>query len=88
MEPDRFILSSIGRNLHLVTISRGIRLWPTVIKVRHQLTRGYDHTHHSQVDDYDHVVPRDVAQAATILAVNAWQLADMPSMLPRGRKGQ
>ena len=53
-----------------------------------QLTRGYDHTHHSQVDDYDHVVPRDVAQAATILAVNAWQLADMPSMLPRGRKGQ
>ena len=52
-----------------------------------QLTRGYDHTHHSQIDDYDHVVPRDVAQAATIMAVNAWQLADMPSMLPRGKKG-
>ena len=52
-----------------------------------QLTRGYDHTHHSQVDDYDHVVPRDVAQAATIMAVNAWQLADMPAMLPRGKKG-
>ena len=53
-----------------------------------QLTRGYDHTHHSQVDDYDHVVPRDVAQAATIMAVNAWQLADTPALLPRGKKGQ
>ena len=53
-----------------------------------QLTRGYDHTHHSQVDDYDHVVPRDIAQAATIMAVNAWQLADMSSLLPRGKKGQ
>jgi carboxypeptidase Q len=53
-----------------------------------QLTRGYDHTHHSQVDDYDHVVPRDIAQAATIMAVNAWQLADTPALLPRGKKGQ
>ena len=52
-----------------------------------QLTRGYDHTHHSQIDDYDHVVPRDVAQAATIMAVNAWQLADLTEMVPRGKKG-
>lgn len=52
-----------------------------------QLTRGYDHTHHSQIDDFDHVVPRDIAQAATIMAVNAWQLADMDGLLPRGKKG-
>lgn len=52
-----------------------------------QLSRGYDFTHHSQVDDYNHVVPGDVAQAATIMAVNAWQLADMPTLLPRGKKG-
>src|SRR5215211_3364974 len=51
-----------------------------------QLTRGYNHTHHSQVDDYDHVAPQDIAQAATIMAVNAWQLADMPELLPRGPK--
>jgi carboxypeptidase Q len=51
-----------------------------------QLTRGYNHTHHSQVDDYDHVVPGDVAQAATIMAVNAWQLANLPRLLPRGPK--
>jgi len=49
-----------------------------------QLTRGYNHTHHSQVDDYDHTVPGDVAQAATIMAVNAWQFANMPQFLPRG----
>jgi hypothetical protein len=51
-----------------------------------QLTRGYNHTHHSQVDDYSHVVPGDVAQAATIMAINAWQFADMRDFLPRGPK--
>ena len=51
-----------------------------------QLTRGYDHTHHSQVDVFDHAVPSDVAQAATVMAVNAWELADLAELLPRGRK--
>ena len=51
-----------------------------------QLTRGYNHTHHSQVDDFSHTVPGDVAQAATIMAINAWQLADMREFLPRGPK--
>ncbi|HXT14883.1 MAG TPA: M20/M25/M40 family metallo-hydrolase [Gemmatimonadaceae bacterium] len=49
-----------------------------------QLTRGYNWTHHSQIDDYDNTVPGDVAQAATIMAVNAWQLADLDVLLPRG----
>jgi hypothetical protein len=48
-----------------------------------QLSRGYDHTHHSQIDDFAHTVPDDVAQAATIMAVNAWQLADLSMLLPR-----
>ncbi|HEY4306793.1 MAG TPA: M20/M25/M40 family metallo-hydrolase [Gemmatimonadaceae bacterium] len=51
-----------------------------------QVTAGYNYTHHSQVDDYNSVVPREVAQAATIMAVNAWQFADMPELLPRGKK--
>lgn len=51
-----------------------------------QLTRGYNHTHHSQVDDFNHTVPSDIAQAATIMAVNAWQFADLPQLLPRGPK--
>jgi carboxypeptidase Q len=46
---------------------------------------GYDHTHHSQVDVFDHVVPADVAQAATIMAVNALQLANLDTLLPRRR---
>jgi hypothetical protein len=48
-----------------------------------QLGKGYDHTHHSQVDVYDHAVPNDVAQAATIMAVNALQLANLSQLLPR-----
>lgn len=48
-----------------------------------QLTRGYGHTHHSQVDVFDHTAPGDIAQAATVMAVNAWQLADMPELLGR-----
>jgi carboxypeptidase Q len=51
-----------------------------------QATAGYNHTHHSQVDDYNHTIPADIAQAATIMAVNAWQLADMSALLPRGAK--
>jgi hypothetical protein len=51
-----------------------------------QATRGYNWTHHSQVDSYDYVVPADVTQAAIVMAVNAWQFADMPEMLARGKK--
>jgi hypothetical protein len=51
-----------------------------------QLTRGYNHTHHSQIDDFDHTVPGDITQAATVMAVNAWQLATMPQLLARGPK--
>lgn len=51
-----------------------------------QATKGYNWTHHSQVDDYDLTTPSDVAQAATIMAVNAWQLADLPQLISRGKK--
>lgn len=50
-----------------------------------QLSRGYDHTHHSQVDVFSHAVPADVAQAATVMAVNALQLANLEVLLPRKR---
>jgi hypothetical protein len=48
-----------------------------------QYSTGYDHTHHSQVDVLAHAVPADVAQAATIMAVNALQLANLDRLLPR-----
>ena len=49
-----------------------------------QESRGYDHTHHSQIDTFDHAVIPDVMQAATVMAVNAWQLANLDELLPRG----
>src|SRR3954470_5581346 len=49
-----------------------------------QLERGYDHTHHSQTDTYDHAVEGDLKQAAAVMAVTAFELANMPELLPRG----
>jgi hypothetical protein len=48
-----------------------------------QLSRGDDHTHHSQVDTFDHAIVGDVAQAATVMAATAFQLANLPALLPR-----
>ena len=49
-----------------------------------QESRGYDHTHHSQIDTFDHAVISDVMQAATVMAINAYQLANLDEFLPRG----
>jgi carboxypeptidase Q len=49
-----------------------------------QESRGYDHTHHSQIDTFDHAVIPDLMQAATVMAVNAYQLANLGELLPRG----
>ena len=51
-----------------------------------QLPRGYDHTHHSQTDTYDHAVEGDLKQAAAVMAVTAFELANLPELLPRGPK--
>jgi len=51
-----------------------------------QLERGYDHTHHSQTDTYDHAVASDLKQAAAVMAVTAFELANLPELLPRGPK--
>lgn len=48
-----------------------------------QLSRGYNHTWHSQVDVFDRAVPDDVRQAAIVMAVNALQLANLDRLLPR-----
>ena len=51
-----------------------------------QLSRGYDHTHHSQTDTYDNAVPGDLKQAAAVMAVTAYELANLSELLPRGPK--
>jgi len=53
-----------------------------------QLPRGYDHTHHSQSDTYDKAVPADLKQAAAVMAVTAFELANLPELLPRGPKSE
>ncbi|HET7457223.1 MAG TPA: M20/M25/M40 family metallo-hydrolase [Gemmatimonadaceae bacterium] len=53
-----------------------------------QLSRGYDHTHHSQADTFDHAVIGDVRQAATVMAATAYQLANLPALLPRNASAQ
>jgi len=49
-----------------------------------QVPRGYSHTHHSQSDTYDKAVPGDLKQAAAVMAVTAYELANLPTLLPRG----
>jgi carboxypeptidase Q len=51
-----------------------------------QLPRGYGHTHHSQTDTFDHAVAGDLKQAAAVMAVTAYELANLPELLPRGPK--
>jgi Zn-dependent M28 family amino/carboxypeptidase len=48
--------------------------------------RGYFHTHHSESDTFDKVVGDDLAQASAVMAVTAYELANLPALLPRGAK--
>jgi carboxypeptidase Q len=49
-----------------------------------QLPRGYNHTHHSESDTFDKAVADDLKQAAAVMAVTAYELANLPELLPRG----
>jgi hypothetical protein len=51
-----------------------------------QISRGYNHTHHSQSDTYDKAVEGDLKQAAAVMAVTAFELANLRELLPRGPK--
>jgi carboxypeptidase Q len=51
-----------------------------------QEPRGYFHTHHSESDTYDKAVAEDLRQASAVMAVTAWELANLGELLPRGPK--
>jgi len=51
-----------------------------------QEVRGYNHTHHSQVDTFDHAVAGDLKQASAVMAATALMLANLDELLPRGPK--
>ncbi|MBD0373446.1 MAG: M20/M25/M40 family metallo-hydrolase [Pyrinomonadaceae bacterium] len=48
-----------------------------------QDTRTYFDYHHTSADTFDKVVPQELAENATVMAVLAYALADMPQTLPR-----
>jgi Zn-dependent M28 family amino/carboxypeptidase len=72
-----------GGTDHLSFIPYGVPGWNF-----DQEGRGYNHTHHSQVDTYDHAVPDDLKQASAVMAVTAYELANLPALLPRGPKSE
>jgi hypothetical protein len=51
-----------------------------------QITRGYNHTHHSQSDTWDKAIDWDLRQASTVMAVSAFGLANLDAMITRGPK--
>jgi carboxypeptidase Q len=70
-----------GGTDHLSFIPYGVPGWNF-----DQESRGYNHTHHSQVDTYDHAIGSDLIQASAVMAATAFELANLPSLLPRGVK--
>jgi len=70
-----------GGTDHLAFVPYGVPAWNF-----DQESRGYGHTHHSQVDTYDHAVPGDLMQASAVMAVTAYELANLPTLLPRGNR--
>jgi hypothetical protein len=70
-----------GGTDHLSFIPYGVPGWNF-----DQESRGYNHTHHSQVDTYDHAIGSDLVQASAVMAATAFELANLPTLLPRGAK--
>ena len=70
-----------GGTDHLSFIPYGVPGWNF-----DQERRGYNHTHHSQVDTFDHAVGSDLKQASAVMAVTGFELANLPVLLPRGTK--
>jgi Zn-dependent M28 family amino/carboxypeptidase len=70
-----------GGTDHLSFIPYGVPGWNF-----DQQSRGYNHTHHSQVDTWDHALGDDLKQASAVMAVTAVELANLPRMIDRGSK--
>jgi len=51
-----------------------------------QLERGYNHTHHSQSDSYDMAIRADLTQASAVMAVTAYELANLSALIQRGER--
>jgi len=50
-----------------------------------QVQHDYSRVHHSEADTLDKLDPRELQQAAVVLALTAYRTAQLPDLLPRGR---
>ena len=72
---------SKGASDHRAFIARGV----PGFNYDQQEGRGYDETYHNELDTFDHAWPREMQQAATVMAVHAHALANLRGLLPRWR---
>jgi carboxypeptidase Q len=70
---------SKGASDHRAFIARGV----PGFNYDQQEGRGYDETYHNELDSFDHAWPAEMQQAATVMAVHAHALANLPRLLPR-----
>lgn len=92
---DRAVLDRLVAPLHgLGLLELSLREWggtdhvpfadagiPAFVAIQDALD--YGRTHHSQADTFDRVVLEDLTQSAQVLAVWAYNVAQLPGMLPR-----
>jgi carboxypeptidase Q len=51
-----------------------------------QVQHDYSRNHHSEADTFDKVIPAELQQAAVVAALAAYRTAQLPDLLPRGRR--
>jgi hypothetical protein len=51
-----------------------------------QVQHDYSRNHHSEADTFDKVIPTELQQAAVVAALAAYRTAELPGLLPRGRR--
>jgi carboxypeptidase Q len=72
-------LSNTGGTDHLPFDGVGIPGFQFIQEPMHYFTR----THHSNMDNWDHLVANDLKQAATIIAHFVWETSQRAEMMPR-----
>jgi len=79
MDAQTLTLKNTGGTDHLPFDGVGIPAFQFIQEPMAYFTR----THHSNMDNYDHLVEDDLKQAATIIASFVWQTSQRDSRLPR-----
>jgi Zn-dependent M28 family amino/carboxypeptidase len=79
MEASTLTLSNTGGTDHLPFDGIGI---PAFQFIQEPLAY-FSRTHHSNMDNWDHLVAEDLEQAATVIAYFVWQTAQRDEKLPR-----